>query len=199
VVDSFLPRARQLGLELATAAGSDGGLWVEADPDRLGQVVANLVENASSFAEHQIVVGAGTIGGRAVAWVTDDGPGIRPGQLGKVFERHFISDRVSGRRKGSGLGLAIVSELASAMGASVGAQSPVADGQGTTMMVWMRAAARPEAGTPPAPPPAIPLSAVAPPPIELPPVGSPLSGDPSVINPPAGMDPPATVERSTDG
>ncbi len=129
-------------------------MWVEADPDRLGQVVANLVENASSFAEHQIVVGAGTIGGRPVVWVTDDGPGIPADQLAKVFERHFTSDRVSGRRKGSGLGLAIVSELASAMGASVGAQSPVADGHGTTMVVWMRAAARPEAARPEAARPA---------------------------------------------
>ena len=49
-----------------------------------------------------------------------------------------------GRRKGSGLGLAIVSELATAMGATVQADSPVDDGHGTRMVVWLR----------PAPPPA---------------------------------------------
>jgi two-component system sensor histidine kinase BaeS len=216
VVDSFRPRARQLGLELVTAPGSDVGVWVEADPDRLGQVVANLVENASSFAEHQIVVGAGTIGGQPVAWVADDGPGIPADQLAKVFERHFVSDRVSGRRKGSGLGLAIVSELASAMGASVGAQSPVADGHGTTMVVWMRAAARPDAARPdtgvddpaqhrihPGGPSAeagpVGRPLIGPPAIELPPVASPVPGDPSVIKPSVGIDPPASMERSTDG
>ncbi len=46
-------------------------------------------------------------------------------QLDKVFERHFVSDRLQGRRKGSGLGLAIVAELAMAMGGGVRAQSPV--------------------------------------------------------------------------
>ena len=81
---------------------------------------------------------AASAAGRAV-WVVDDGPGIPPDQLARVFERHFISDRVSGRRKGSGLGLAIVAELAAAMGATVRAESPVADGRGTRMVVWLRA------------------------------------------------------------
>ena len=81
-------------------------------------------------------VGHGRPAGRR-RWVVDDGPGIPPDQLAMVFERHFISDRVSGRRKGSGLGLAIVSELATAMGAAVRAESPVADGRGTRMVVWL--------------------------------------------------------------
>jgi signal transduction histidine kinase len=201
VVDSFRPQAHLLGLELVTSPGPDTPLWVEADPDRLGQVVANLLENASSFAEHQIVVGAGLAAGLPVAWVADDGPGIPPDQLDKVFERHFVSDRVSGRRKGSGLGLAIVAELASAMGASVEAQSPLADGHGTTMVVWMRASSPPEVAAPPenaspseagavdpeehpmhpaGTPGAAGLAggspAVVPPAIELPPVGRPVGG-----------------------
>ena len=137
VAEGFRPRARELGLELTVAPGSDVPLWVEADPDRLGQVVANLLENASSFAAQRVVVGVGTSAGRPAAWVVDDGPGIPADQLARVFERHFVSDRVSGRRQGSGLGLAIVSELASAMGASVVAESPVADGQGTRMVLWL--------------------------------------------------------------
>jgi signal transduction histidine kinase len=143
VAEGFRPRARQLGLELTVAPGSDVPVWVEADGDRLGQVVANLLENASAFAGHQIVVGVGTSAGRAAAWVSDDGPGIPPEQLAQVFERHFVSDRVSGRRQGSGLGLAIVSELAAAMGASVQAESPVVDGQGTRMVVWLLPPLRP--------------------------------------------------------
>jgi two-component system, OmpR family, sensor kinase len=135
VADGFRPRAVELGLDLVTTDGSDQPLWVEADADRLHQVVANLVENASSFAKHRIVVGVGSVDGIPTAWVADDGPGIPADQLSRVFQRHFISDRVSGRRKGSGLGLAIVAELAAAMGAAVRAESPVAEGRGTRMVV----------------------------------------------------------------
>ncbi len=158
VVQGFQHRAAELGLELTLAPGSDGPIWVQADDDRLGQVVANLVENAASFADRRIVVGVtavvpdgtgptvgtttqGTDGSVPAVWVVDDGPGIRPEELPRVFDRHFSSDRTPGRRKGSGLGLAIVSELAGAMGATVRAESPAAEGHGTRMVVWLRSAA----------------------------------------------------------
>ncbi|MGO8870270.1 MAG: ATP-binding protein [Acidimicrobiales bacterium] len=150
VADGFRQRAASFGVELVTAPGSEEPLWITADPDRLGQIVANLLENASTFARAQVVVGVGAIGGRPAIWVVDDGPGIPPDQIARVFERHFTSDRVAGRRSGSGLGLAIVSELATAMGASVRAESPVADGRGTRMTVWF--------GSPAAAPP-VPVSA----------------------------------------
>ncbi len=137
VADGFRPRAAQLGLELATVVAS-GPVWVSADADRLGQVVANLVENAASFARHLVTVGAGAVDGRAVIWVGDDGPGIPTDQLGRVFERHFVSDRVTGRRKGAGLGLAIVAELVAAMDATVQVESPVSEGRGTRMTIWLR-------------------------------------------------------------
>jgi two-component system sensor histidine kinase BaeS len=159
VVDSFVPRAADLGLVLegGSRPGSDGPpagpVWVRADPDRLGQVVANLVENAASFAQHRITVGSGATPTGPAVWVVDDGPGIRPDELAHVFERHFSSDRVRGRRKGTGLGLAIVAELASAMGARVDAESPVADGRGTSMVVRLQPspAPTPSASTPPPP------------------------------------------------
>ncbi|HLH27288.1 MAG TPA: HAMP domain-containing sensor histidine kinase, partial [Acidimicrobiales bacterium] len=125
VVEGFRPRAVEIGLGLELAPAGQAPLWVEADPDRLAQVLANLVENAASFARQRIEVGSGIAAGAPAVWVVDDGPGIPPDQLGRVFERHFVSDRVAGRRKGSGLGLAIVSELAAAMGGEVRAESPV--------------------------------------------------------------------------
>jgi signal transduction histidine kinase len=119
---------------------------VTADPDRLGQVVANLVENASTFAARQITVGAGRDGGAVVVWVVDDGPGISADELPRVFDRHFTSDRSAGRRKGSGLGLAIVAELVAAMGGTVTARSPVSDGHGTRMDVRLPAGPAPSTG-----------------------------------------------------
>ncbi len=183
VAEGFRPRVEELGLTLGSTPGSDRPLWVVADPDRLAQVLANLVENASSFARGSVMVGAGTLGGVPTLWVEDDGPGIPADQLPRVFERHFTSDRAGGRRKGSGLGLAIVSELAGAMGAGVRAESPVGGSTGTRMLVWFR-----PVPAPPAPPPGPPgpTGAVGPPvvaasgptvPVASGPYGAPPSAD----------------------
>jgi two-component system, OmpR family, sensor kinase len=135
---AFRPEAESLGLALVTAGADQAGLWVDADSDRLSQIVANLTENAFKHAQTQVVVGAGVVGSSIAVWVLDDGAGIGAEDLPRVFERHFTSDRVSSRRLGSGLGLAIVSELAAAMGAVVTAESPVLDGRGTRMTIWLR-------------------------------------------------------------
>ena len=134
----FRPEAENLGLELITAVPPDAGLWADVDPDRLSQVVANLTENAFKHAGTRVVVGAGVVGTSIAIWVLDDGPGIAAGDLPRVFERHFTSDRSTGRRLGSGLGLAIVSELVAAMKGVVTAESPVIDGRGTRMTIWLR-------------------------------------------------------------
>ena len=147
VTGGFQPRMDELGLTLELASGSDHPCPVSADGDRLGQIVANLVENAASFARSRVVTGAGGDPSRAVVWVDDDGPGIPADQLTRVFDRHVTSDRSVGRRQGSGLGLAIVRELATAMGGSVRAESPLLDGHGTRMVVELRPATSP-AGTP---------------------------------------------------
>jgi len=161
-LDGFQHRADELGLELLLDPASVPTLWVVADPDRLGQILSNLLENAGSYAERRIVVGAGIVpmpdraGGAAAIWVVDDGRGIRPDELPLVFDRHFSSDRVQGRRKGTGLGLAIVSELAGAMGATVKADSPVVDGKGTRMVLWLRTAPPAPAAWPALPSPSPP-------------------------------------------
>ena len=139
----FRPEAESLGLELVTGLAPGQPLWADVDPDRLGQVVANLTENAFKHARHRVVVGAGPVGGSLAVWVLDDGPGIAAEDLPRVFERHFTSDRDGTGRLGSGLGLAIVSELAGAMGARVTAESPVENGGGTRMTLWLRPAPGP--------------------------------------------------------
>jgi signal transduction histidine kinase len=134
----FRPEAETLGLELITAVAPDAGLWADVDPDRLSQVVANLTENAFKHARSRVVVGAGVVGTSIAIWVLDDGSGIAAQDLPRVFERHFTSDRATGRRLGSGLGLAIVSELVAAMKGVVTAESPVIEGRGTRMTIWLR-------------------------------------------------------------
>jgi two-component system sensor histidine kinase BaeS len=128
VVDTgerFQPAAAGFGLSLTVDAGPAGGIAVMADPDRLAQVVANLVENALKYATANVQVATALSDGMPVLWVTDDGPGIAPSDLPRVFERLFMSSRSPGRQVGSGLGLAIVAELVAAMGGAVRAESPV--------------------------------------------------------------------------
>jgi two-component system sensor histidine kinase BaeS len=147
VVGGLRPSASGLGVDLGLATGTEVPCPVRADSDRFAQIVANLVENASSFATRRVLVGLAAGPDGAVLWVDDDGPGIPVDQLTRVFDRHVTSDRDVGGRKGSGLGLAIVAELAAAMGATVHAESPIGPeaAPGTRMVVEL---APPGDGTP---------------------------------------------------
>lgn len=134
-VEAFRHEASAFGVELQAQLPGVPGPWVHADADRLAQVIANLLENALKFTGHRVDLSVGVDDGWCVLTVTDDGPGIPPASLGRVFERHYGDDRTPTRRVGTGLGLAIVTELAHAMGGRVDAQSPVFDGHGTRMVL----------------------------------------------------------------
>jgi signal transduction histidine kinase len=113
-VDAFAPSAAEIGVELIVEPG--GPVPAQTDPQRLAQIVANLVENALKFATSRVVVAVDATGGSVEVTVDDDGPGIAPADLPRVFERLYTSRTVPGRTLGTGIGLAIVRELARAMG-----------------------------------------------------------------------------------
>ena len=99
---------------------TSGPLMVSADPDRLAQALANLVENSGRYARRVVIVSARAEGEWAVVTVDDDGPGIAPDDLPHVFERLYVSRHQPARNESpSGLGLAIVRELVTAMGGEV--------------------------------------------------------------------------------
>ncbi|MER7185770.1 ATP-binding protein [Streptomyces hyaluromycini] len=90
---------------------------VEGDPDRLHQVVANLLANARTHTPPgtRVTVTVRTVGDQAVVRVADDGPGIPPELLPRVFERFARGDASRSRATGSsGLGLAIVAAVSAA-------------------------------------------------------------------------------------
>lgn len=126
--------ARAGGVEL-DAIAPDGAPAL-GDPDRVLQVVSNLVENAlrSTPPGGSVHVRArpGTIE------VTDTGVGLAPEDLEHAFERFYLHDRVGtpdGGRWSSGLGLAIVKELCERMDGSVTLESSL--GKGTTFTVTL--------------------------------------------------------------
>ena len=127
-VDGFRPDAQANAIELTTT-GAAGGVVVRADPDRLAQVVANLVDNALKYARANVTVRATREDATATLVVEDDGPGIAPEDLPHVFERLYVSRHEPVRHEtGSGLGLAIVHELVVAMGGTVTAEAAPAGG-----------------------------------------------------------------------
>jgi signal transduction histidine kinase len=132
--EGFRPAAEAAGVALTVAPA--GGLTASADPDRLAQVVANLIENALKYAAASISVGAAAAGDAVTLWVDDDGPGIAEPDLAQVFEPFWTGTRAPARAVGTGLGLAIVAELVTAMGGTVRAEAGAA--RGTRMVVGLR-------------------------------------------------------------
>ena len=137
-VEAFGPAAADIGVALEMEPGDSVSASVDAQ--RLAQIVANLVENALKFATTRVSVGVQDVDGAVELHVDDDGPGIAPNDLPRVFERLYTSRTVPGRMLGTGIGLAIVRELALAMGGDARVE-PI-DSVGTRFVVSFPAGVR---------------------------------------------------------
>ena len=132
VVNGARPVAEERNLQIVVGAGHPAPVLV--DPDRLGQIVANLVENALAFARSTVAATVTSSSDGVAITITDDGPGIDEADLPHVFERLYVTKLVPQRSESpSGLGLAIVRELAQAMGGSVEATRPARGGTAMTV------------------------------------------------------------------
>ncbi len=129
-VTRFQSQARELGVGLS--GSGEPAAVATGDPERLLQVVSNLVENAllATPAGGTVTVEAAP----ARMTVRDTGPGLAAEDLPRAFERFYLHDRyAAGRRDGSGLGLAIVRELVTTMGGDVGVDSTPGRGSAFTV------------------------------------------------------------------
>ena len=132
-VAGFRPAAREYGVTLDAAPGAP--VPVDADPERLAQVVANLVENALKYARTTVTVEVARTAAGVEVRVADDGPGIPADEHDRVFDRLYTARPANGRPVGTGIGLAIVSELAQAMGGS--ARCDAVEGTGARFTVTL--------------------------------------------------------------
>jgi two-component system, OmpR family, phosphate regulon sensor histidine kinase PhoR len=113
-----------------------------ADPDRLAQVLGNLVRNAVNNTPDGGLISVDTQldGDRVMISVADTGIGIDPEDLSRVFDRFYRTDESRARDSGgSGLGLAIVRDLITAMGATITADST--PGHGSVFRIRLQHAA----------------------------------------------------------
>jgi len=134
VGEEYRPRAEQASIRLTIDA--EASEPVEVDPDRIAQVVSNLVENAMRYAPEggRVGVAVRSVPGATELQVSDNGPGIDREDLPRVFERLYVAQRYRAvRPEGSGLGLSIVNELVAAMAGTVEVESEL--GRGTTVVV----------------------------------------------------------------
>ena len=108
------------------------GLALRADPDRLGQVLRALVDNAVKFSDGQggVLVRASPAGrGAVLVEVIDEGIGIPAEDVPRIFERFYQVDNTATRRfGGTGMGLALVKRLVEAHGATIEVETRLGSG-----------------------------------------------------------------------
>jgi PAS domain S-box-containing protein len=141
VVVNHVTRARERGLTLENQAVGPGPMCT-ADPQRLMQILDNLIDNALRYTPEgrSVTVSTGKAEAEGRLWATvtiaDTGMGIPEDELPHVFERFFRGEKPRMMQiSGTGLGLAIVKEIAVLHGGRVTVESEV--DEGTAFTVWL--------------------------------------------------------------
>ncbi|MGE0609696.1 MAG: sensor histidine kinase [Pirellulales bacterium] len=136
-IDMFSGAAEDRGLALLGPPA--GELTLLADGNRLRQVINNLIDNGLKFTPRggtvRVNLHRDAAANRAIVSVSDDGPGIEPDDLQRIFERFYRADKSRQRDApaGNGLGLSICQAIVAAHGGTIEAASQ--PGKGTTFTV----------------------------------------------------------------
>jgi heavy metal sensor kinase len=147
VVRQVGPLAANRGVSLVPVV--TGPTEVETSPDLIYRSVLNLVDNAIKYSGEgsTVTVSVRSAPGEGTVEVSDNGVGIAPEDLERVFDRFYRTDKGRSRREGgTGLGLAIVKQLVEALGGSVAAASE--PGRGTTFTISLPSTASSVPGQP---------------------------------------------------
>ncbi len=116
---------------------ADEAIWVWGDEQQLSRMIGNLLNNAVKYTSDDgiISVSLQKLEGYIVIEVTDNGIGIEPHDIDRVFDRFYRADKARSRDRGSGLGLAIAKAIAEQHGADIRVTSQ--PGQGTTFTITL--------------------------------------------------------------
>ncbi len=129
VLADFRTRAAEKEIKLLSQVPD---LRVRADADRLEQVMSNLIDNALKYGRQKgtaTITASALENGEVEVCVQDDGPGIPPEALERIFERFYRVDKARSREQGgTGLGLSIVKHIVQSHGGRVWATSQVGFG-----------------------------------------------------------------------
>lgn len=113
--ETYEPQARERGLGLHLQLPENVTV-ISADPDRIGQALSILVDNALSYtpAPGGVTIGIQTFEKKLRFFVSDTGPGVPDGEKQQIFQRFHRSEAARSDRKHFGLGLSIAAEIAAA-------------------------------------------------------------------------------------
>lgn len=120
----------RVSLAFERASGTSASFVVPGHASRLGQVVDNLVSNARSFSPKggEVRVTCRHLKDAMEIIVDDDGPGIQPDALSRIFERFYTDRPHQGFGQNSGLGLSISKQIIEAHGGQIWAENRMAKG-----------------------------------------------------------------------
>ncbi len=145
----FEPQAAAKGISIGFDFADDVPPYLSLDPDRVRQILLNLVGNAVKFTEKgevRLTARYDTDAERLRISIRDTGPGMEPEQQAKLFQRFSQVDASASRRHGgTGLGLAICSGLAEAMGGAISVTSILGEGSEFVLELPATPCAAPEA------------------------------------------------------
>jgi two-component system phosphate regulon sensor histidine kinase PhoR len=128
------PKARAKDIRISVDCPD--GLGARINAALLEQAIINLIDNAIKYSEsgRPIRIGVETLDGDVTIGVRDQGAGIEPEHLPRIFERFYRVDKARSRKLGgTGLGLAIVKHIVQAHGGTIAVES--APGAGTTFSI----------------------------------------------------------------
>jgi signal transduction histidine kinase len=127
--------------EIVSASGEE--IYVRGDPDRIEQVVMNLVQNAIEFSsdrdEVKVMLEKRD---QAVVRVIDKGIGMNAEELAEIWDRFYKSDKARSRKNGTGIGLSIVKAIMDKHGSDIAAASD--KGKGTVFTFALPLADKPD-------------------------------------------------------
>jgi two-component system, OmpR family, sensor histidine kinase KdpD len=131
-------RLRGRRIERAFAAT---GTMIAVDPVLIEQALVNVIENAAELSppDSTIRVQVAVENGEAVLAVTDQGAGVVPEEIPRIFDKFFRGQADRRKDGGAGLGLAVTKGVVEAFGGRIGVESPVADGHGARFTIRLPA------------------------------------------------------------
>ncbi|GAB2986481.1 ATP-binding protein [Mucilaginibacter puniceus] len=133
VIESLEMKAKQHNIKIVFKQKYDEGIWVNADREKIAQVLINLIDNALKYGKEDgnTFISLFDLHDQVLIEVTDDGAGIEEKYLPRLFERFFRTDLSRSRQiGGSGLGLAIVKHIIEAHEQTINVRST--EGVGST-------------------------------------------------------------------
>ena len=131
VMDSFEIKAREKGISIRFSKEFNNAIMVKADRGKIAQVFTNLISNSISYGNEggETLIRFYEVDDIVTVEISDNGPGIEPAHIPRLFERFYRVEKSRNRNEGgSGLGLSIVKHILDAHNQTISVRSTVGIG-----------------------------------------------------------------------